>query len=366
MSRCQILIPTRYNNEICFVGDFPTKEEALFGFPFEGGYGRLLTEMCLIAKIIPRECAMTNVFQDPMPGGRINAICTKKKEATERAKLLGWESYHLPAVGQAIYIDAYRSLELLRLRNELLEYRPNLVVALGPTALWALCGTAKIGKYRGTVIESTLVPGLKVLPTYHPRTILGEYSKKPVAVADLMKARREKDFPEIEKVERWIYIAECAEDIFRFHKNYLTKAELVSIDIETLNSEFISFIGFSADPKYALVIPFIKSISGKRGTFSAYWPTLEEEIEIWEIVAELIDSCSCILGQNFLYDIQFFIKHLIWPFTYSEDTMLLQHARYIELEKSLAFLGSIHTNEVAWKEDRKRGQAKVSELKADD
>jgi hypothetical protein len=309
---------------------------------------------------------MTNVFQDAMPGGRINAICTKKKEATERAKQLGWESYHLPAVGQALYVDPYRSLELHRLRSELLAFNPNLVVALGPTALWALCGSPKIGKYRGTILESSLVPGLKVLPTYHPRTILAEYSKKVVAVADLMKAYGEGEFPEIHKVKRWIHIAESLKDIVDYAVEYLVDGSLVSIDIETLHHEFITMVGFSASPDRALVVPFMTSISGKKGSFKHYWPTLEEEQWAWYHVWNIVQGCDAILGQNFLYDTQYFLKEGIIPWNYCEDDMLRQHALYPELPKGLDFLGSIHTNEVAWKEDRKRGQAKVSELKGDD
>jgi hypothetical protein len=37
-----------------------------------------------------------------------------------------------------------------------------------------------------------------------------------------------------------------------------------------------------------------------------------------------------------------------------EDTMILHHAMYPELPKSLAFLGSIYTNDIAWKKMRER------------
>jgi hypothetical protein len=46
----------------------------------------------------------------------------------------------------------------------------------------------------------------------------------------------------------------------------------------------------------------------------------------------------------------------LFPHNYVEDTMLIQHALYPELPKSLGFLGSIHTNDVAWKELRPRGK----------
>jgi hypothetical protein len=44
------------------------------------------------------------------------------------------------------------------------------------------------------------------------------------------------------------------------------------------------------------------------------------------------------------------------------DTMLLHHAMYPELPKSLGFLGSIYTNESAWKLMRQDSE----ELKRDE
>lgn len=365
MSRCQILVPTRYSGKLAIVGDFPTHHDADLGLPFESAYGKLLMAMLMHAQIVPRECVLTNVFQEAMPGGRINGICTRKKEATERAKQLGWPSYHLSPVGQALYVDAYWTLDLLRLRAELIRTRPNLVVALGSTALWALCGTAKIGKFRGTILESTLVPGLKVLPTYHPRTIQAEYSKKAITIADLMKAKNEQEFPEIRKVARIISIAESPEDVVYFWRKYLKDAPKLSIDIETLNHEFISMMGFSANPKYSLVVPFVFSLTGKKGSFRSYWQTLEEEIAVWELIVDIVSSAKSIVGQNFLYDTQYLIKHAIIPRAYDTDTMLAQHATFIELPKGLDFLGSIHTNEVAWKQEHKHGR-KTTELKKDE
>jgi hypothetical protein len=44
------------------------------------------------------------------------------------------------------------------------------------------------------------------------------------------------------------------------------------------------------------------------------------------------------------------------------DTMLLHHSMYPELPKSLGFLGSIYTNEAAWKLMRRDAE----ELKRDE
>ena len=42
-----------------------------------------------------------------------------------------------------------------------------------------------------------------------------------------------------------------------------------------------------------------------------------------------------------------------------DDTMLLHHALQPESEKSLAFLGSLYTDESAWKLMRQRGKTTI-------
>lgn len=78
-------------------------------------------------------------------------------------------------------------------------YRPNIVVALGGTALWALTGLAKISEFRGYVMESTLVNGVKVIGTYHPRFIIENWKESFTVVMDLRKAVRESSCPEIKQ-----------------------------------------------------------------------------------------------------------------------------------------------------------------------
>jgi DNA polymerase I-like protein with 3'-5' exonuclease and polymerase domains len=80
-----------------------------------------------------------------------------------------------------------------------------------------------------------------------------------------------------------------------------------------------------------------------------YWPTLEEEQKAWEQVAYLLESPIPKLGQNFIYDLQYIVKMGIRPRAFQEDTMLLHHSLYPEMQKDLGFLGSIYTNEAAWK-----------------
>jgi hypothetical protein len=45
----------------------------------------------------------------------------------------------------------------------------------------------------------------------------------------------------------------------------------------------------------------------------------------------------------------------------TEDTMLLHHALYPELQKGLGFLGSIYTNESSWKNTYRKTTLKKDE-----
>jgi hypothetical protein len=45
----------------------------------------------------------------------------------------------------------------------------------------------------------------------------------------------------------------------------------------------------------------------------------------------------------------------------AEDTMLMHHALFPELPKSLGFMGSIYTNEAAWKLIRKSNEEKPND-----
>ena len=142
--------------------------------------------------------------------------------------------------------------ELDRLREELNQVAPNLIIALGSTACWALLSTNGIGALRGTVATSTLVPA-KVLPTYHPAAVLRNWAWRPIAIADLIKAKRESAFPEIKRPERFILvnptIAECEQWVAQNLKSEC------ACDIET-KFGMIEMIGFSASPTHAMVIPF--------------------------------------------------------------------------------------------------------------
>ncbi len=95
----------------------------------------------------------------------------------------------------------------------------------------------------------------------------------------------------------------------------------------------------------------------------SFWRTTIEEIEAWKWVQRLLNLPSPKIFQNGLYDLQYLRRMKLSVTNSLEDTMLLHHAMHPELLKGLGFMGSVYTNEPAWKLMRKRGE---DQLKADD
>jgi uracil-DNA glycosylase len=334
--------------KIAIVGEAWGEQEALIGKPFQGYSGQELTRMLQEAGLSRRDCFLTNVLALRPPNNDLQALCVKKAECGE-----GYVHPHLGKVGQ--YLAPEYLPELERLRHELEIVHPNLIIALGATACWALLGTNGIGSLRGTVATGTLV-GSKVLPTYHPAAVLRNWAWRPIAIADLIKAKRESVYAEIKRPQRFILvnptIAECHEWISAH-----VGAEC-ACDIETKYG-MIEMIGFSANAEHAMVVPFWDRSKG--GNF---WSSPRIEQDARNVVRSILENPNIVkIFQNGLYDLQYLMKEGYRPRSCLEDTMLYHHALYPEMQKGLGFLGSIYTSEPAWKTMRGK---KITEMKKDD
>lgn len=322
--------------KIVLVGEAFGEQEDLVGRPFIGTAGQELTRLLEEAKIDRKDCFLTNVLPLRPPSNNLDFLCGPKKTVGK--------DYALKPLKQGKYLLPEFLPQLQRLKQEIELVNPNLVVALGNTACWAILGQAKIGALRGAVAYGTLCPSHKILPTYHPAAILYNWSNRPILVADLIKAEREMRFPEIIRPERYVLINPTFQEIWNWIAEHLINAEEISVDVET-GGGMIKCIGFSPSAKYAMVIPFLD-----RGQPDGhYWRTLEEEIAAWKIVDYILSLPARKVFQNGLFDLQYIVPMSILPKNCEEDTMLLHHSIFPELPKGLGFLGSIYTNEPAWK-----------------
>ena len=337
--------------QIAIVGEAWGVEEEKTKTPFSGAAGYELTKMLDEAGLHRADIFFTNVFNLHPPGNRIEALCGGKETA-----IAGY-----PALTKGRFVRAEFIPELERLANELESVNPNIIIALGNTAMWALLGKTAISKYRGTTELSThTATGYKVLPTFHPSYIIrGSWDQRPVAILDLMKAKRESEFPEIRRPKREIWIEPTLEDLETFHDRYITRDITLSVDIETTGNA-ITCIGFAPSPQVSLVIPFYDT---RRKTRS-YWHTADSESRAWQFVRRVLEHGSPRkLFQNGLYDIAFLWRaYGIKVMGASEDTMLLHHALQPESLKGLGFLGSVYSDEGSWKHMRE----KIQTIKRDD
>src|SRR5262249_40304478 len=117
----------------------------------------------------------------------------------------------------------------------------------------------------------------------------------------------------------------------------------------------ITHLGLAYSATEILVIPFFD----RRCKGGSYWSPADE-VQVRLLISGVTKSPHIRkITQNGIYDIQYLMKEGYPLCNFSEDTMLQQHAMYPEMPKSLAFLGSIHTNESAWKRLRPRGKEAV-------
>ena len=322
---------------ILICGEAWGEKEAELGLPFVGPSGQLLRSTLRLAGIDIRDCHLTNVFNfRPRPSNDIKNLCGPKEEGIPG----------MPALDRGLYVRREYAVELLRLREEIAAVNPNIIIALGNTALWAITGKPGIKKARGATGQAP--SGHKLLSTWHPAAVLRQMTLRLILLSDLRKAASESRFPEFRRPPRNIWIRPTIEDLSLFESQHLRSASIVGADIET-KGPLITCIGFSADETDAIVVPFFSTETPSGN----YWPTQRQEFLAWRWVSRILNTYS-LVGQNFNYDMSYCWRNMgLEIHGAAEDTMLMHHALEPELEKGLGFLATLHTQEPSWKFMRK-------------
>lgn len=333
---------------LMIVGDAWTKDDVDAGRPFSGAPGSLLKNSLSQFGIDIAEARLTTLFSDYM--GDIKFKLGPKADAIPGTT----------ALMSGKYLPRRYAPDLARLHKEINDVNPTCILALGATALWATTGNSGLKNMRGTALPGLpAIGGRKVIPTYHPSAIFKEWKLRPIFLADLSKLRREMEYPDVRRPVRQVWIEPDLLDLARFEQEHILPSEFLSIDIET-SGRLITCIGFAPTPHVGLVIPFIKA------NHALYWKTAAEEIAAWRWVKRMCALPKKAVFQNGLYDMHHLWRNYGIPCLAAErgeDTMLLHHALQPEMEKGLAFLGSIYSDEAAWKF---MGRQKVGTIKKED
>jgi len=322
---------------IAIIGEQPGKTEIMTGRPFTGSAGEELDKCLRAAGITRSECYITNVVKDL--DAPLKHYIDVPSYSTSKVK---------------VYPEGQKYLE--DLKHELEYVRPNVAIAAGNIALYALTERRGITKWRGSVIPSTLVDGMKVVPCFHPSTILpkppqhmGVYLNKHLIAFDLRKALEESTSRELSTPQPLIHIEpsfdEAVSQLLTIHSSG-TKGKVIDFDIEVVNEE-LNCIAFSSESDEAFVIPFVKG--------GDYW-TVEQESELMKLIASILEHPDISLrGQNLSFDISFMnARYGIVTNGDIHDTMIAQKITMPDYPAGLDFITSMHTSFPYYKGEGKK------------
>jgi len=339
-------IPAR----IMIVGDCPQADEERFGEYFQGYAGGELTKMLHEAGINRTECFLTSVARERPLNNDINAfIAYKKKDITKEHKLFR-DKYVKSQIVYG-YDLLYKEINLVK---------PNLIIALGNVAMWALTGEWGIGKWRGSMLVAKDFPTVKVIPTYPPYLILRDWSSRAITVLDLRRAAKYRN-GEAYPTPKWNFIVRPSFERAAFTLDTLiqvleTDSLEISFDIETRGGH-IACAGISWSPVDAICIPLmcIENIEG-------YWGIEEEAALVYRLFKILTHRNAKVVGQNLLFDSQYTFRH--WHFipNVNQDTMISFHVMFAGLPKRLDYQASMFCESYRfWKDDGKHWDKKMGE-----
>ena len=358
MPRCVAVGPRQA--AIAIVGEAPGAEEEKGGLPFIGASGQELTRMLSDAGIERSACFVTNLCMDRPSSNDIEQwVITKKKGpkgfVSFRGRLV---APHIPE-------------EHERLVSELRSVGPNVVLALGDTALWALCPHSGTGKWRGSLLESDVIPGLKVIPAYHPAFILRKWPNRWITVQDFRRAKKESLRKELILPEYNFILGPDKYTTCNYLNDLIKKAMFskekikLVIDLEIFHKEILC-VGLATSKRDAICIPFI-SLKG-------YWFDPETHTEVVSLLSRVLQHPNiAVCNQNIAFDKLFLFWRFFIKFDAAFDTMVGQGVLFPsggapkyndetkntrdsqgELPKNLGFLGSMYAEYyLYWKDDGK-------------
>ena len=340
--------------KIMIVGEAPGEREVAEGQPFVGFSGQEMSKMLQEAGIMRSECFITNVVRIRPPGNDINAFIAQRKSDISAQHIMMRDKFVLPAVRDGF--------ELLKREIEMCQ--PNVIIAFGNVALWALTGQWGITSWRGSVMECDLELALdykpKVVPTYHPASILRQWSWRQIAIHDLRRAANQSKFREVIRPDyNHVIRPDYSTAVTVLHQLYQQVCERpgkIAVDIET-RAGHIACIGLAWSDRDAICLPLM-CVERPEG----YWP-IEQETQIAFALYQLLTHPNCeVIGQNFSYDAQYFYRHLHFIPRLKRDTMLTQHTLFSNLQKGLDFLSSMYCeHHLYWKDEGKEWDAKTGE-----
>lgn len=227
---------------------------------------------------------------------------------------------------------------VVNLYKLILEYRPNVIAALGGYPLYYLTGRHGIMKWRGSILPFLGDKTIKVISTIHPSAVSRDSTLYPTFDLDMRRIISDSKFKEFRLPKRELICAPGAIEREEVTQQ-MERADILSVDIETVkNSTTILCVGFADRPDHAMSLPY--------------------NIDNIPHIVRLLNSNSKKVLQNGEYDyIQLGLNGygindpsaITAQKPYWWDTLVAQHVLAPELPRGLGYLTSIYTREPYYK-----------------
>lgn len=312
--------------KLMILGECPTPRDTVAGKSFADS--RELNSILIDVGINKSDCWLTNV-------------CKYHVYGSPRGK----KSIPFPVRAKNAGIDLQEQLK--DLQAEITQIKPNCILALGKTALWALSGKLAIGDYRGSIMHGM---GVKFVPSYNPAHLTFQasdvefmgYWNKQIMMCDYRRAKAQAKFPDLNLPHRNLEICKNSAHLAEFRARYKGKIRMAA-DIEANGTCIPVCMGLAFSRHHGMAVP-LWNTDGISNIPTA------DLVQMWIILAEMLWENE-IVGQNFNYDrdkilrLGFKIRKLI------SDVMLKAHAINPELLKGLAFNTSLYTEEPFYKNE---------------
>lgn len=200
--------------------------------------------------------------------------------------------------------------------EEIKKVQPNVIGALGATALKAVLGRTGIKKLKNNVFWSDEF-SVKVVPTFHPAWVLrnpGDYSDIRKGIRLIIDESKNPKLSNENKIPTKYFVADTAEKVDKV----LTKLEnkdRFSFDLETRDLHYLSTpiltLGVSWAIATGVIIP---------------WKFFEENEEFRNrLQAVFLDKTKLKIAQNIKFDTEVFYTHKMKVGPPIWDTMLAHH-----------------------------------------
>jgi DNA polymerase I-like protein with 3'-5' exonuclease and polymerase domains len=298
------------------------------------------------AGLLRSACYCSNVLNERYPGDMEDLVVFGKKCPE------GYVAY------RNAWVSPLFMRGVTRLEAELRLVTPKVIIAVGNVALFALTGRWGVKSWRGSRLSSDLA-SVALVPTYNPAAVTRQWSLRPQVVQDLTRARRIATGEQVPVDGIFTIPGSPSEAILKL-QDLLADAEkdtlYLSVDIET-RAGHIACTGIAWSAYDAICIPSMIAQA-------PYWwcSEAEEALIVYRMKQLLTHHNVRVIGQNFLYDAQYFIKR--WKFLPNIwlDTMIAHHATFNTLPKGLDFLSAMYANDhVYWKDESKDWDPAVGE-----